>query len=128
MQRANQRVPQIDRGRQVGSRGRLTRLENWQLAAPGFPSPPPVGGQVVQCPPQTSLWVARDPPSLLDQPLKRGLQQVLAVLPATGQQHRCSHQLGAALGQQQLEGIGVLSFLHAITSFFRLPSTKEVVA
>src|SRR5215831_17549716 len=127
MQRANQRVPQIDSSRQVAHDLSLTCADDGQLATPRLLPSPPVGSQVVQGPPEVPLRVARDPPSLPDQPLKRCLQQVFAVLPTAGQQHCRPHQLGAAFGQQQLEGVSVLSFLHAITSHSHLASTKEEV-
>ena len=125
VQRADQRVTQVDGRGQVWFGRRLTAAEHGQLAAPPLLPSPPVGPEVVQGPPEVALGVALDSPALPEQPFQRGLHQVLTVLAAAGQQDGRPHELGTALGQEQLEGVGFRSLGHASTSFSRLPSTKE---
>ncbi len=62
-----------------------------------------VGGQVVQRAAQVRLGVAAERAPVPQQPLQRGLQQVLAGLAAASEQDRRAHQPVAAVGQEALK-------------------------
>src|ERR1035441_5917518 len=73
---------------------------------PGPPSAraaPAVGGQVVYGAAKVALGVPVDGAPAAQQPLQRGLQQVLARFFAAGEQDRRSQQMRATLGQELLE-------------------------
>ena len=111
--------------------------EQRDLAAPRALAPPGVGCQVVQRPPQVSLGAGGDAPRVAQQPLQRGLQQVLGVGAVAGEGERDGHQPVAALGNKPLQlSADRVTFLvtphhaapfgcrHALRLHCRWPKTK----
>src|SRR5262252_8784351 len=105
-QQPHQLVPQVHRGRAVRRRPRpaaeMLGPQDWDLALPRTAAPPAVGGQVVERPPQVRLRAGNAAP-VAQQPLQRGLQQVLGVGAVTGEGDGGGHQPVAPLGTQPLK-------------------------
>jgi hypothetical protein len=66
---------------------------------PGVAPPPAISGEVIEHPPQVGLQII-DLAALSQEPLDRGLQQVLGVRPVPGERDRGVQQMISTRGQQ----------------------------